>query len=119
MLDEALQAFPVESLPCLRDISCSRIPSLPLLLSLSSFQNETKPTKKAGKSAKSAAEPTGLAVDPRRCWFALDVDRNLSATRATMLEFLQPFVEQLGWKGVIGQVPERDLLRYASVCDYC
>jgi separase len=107
VLDESLQPFPFEALPSLRHISCSRCPSLPLLLSML----DSHPRRKQQKEQE---REMVLRVNARQCWYAVDIDSNLSQTRQAMEAFLQDYITYLDWQGCVGHCPSPELVAQLS-----
>lgn len=109
VLDKDLQKLPWESMPSLRTLPVTRLPSFHFLLSYTV-------TKEAG-----ASSVLKQGVDPRNAFYVLNPHSNLSSTEE---RFRASFSSEAGWKGVIGEVPsleqvqaaltERDLYIYAG-----
>lgn len=96
ILDEHLQRFPFEGLPCFKGKTICRLPSLPFALAkLIELEN---------------AGETSASFDPRQTSFVLDPESNLGGTR----DRLFPFIESLNcrhggqWQSVISEVPPAD-----------
>jgi hypothetical protein len=94
ILDENLQRFPFESMPCFGGRTICRFPSLPFAL--------------ATLEEASVKECALTTVDPSQVSYVIDPESNLSGTRNR----LGPVVESLSarhgkgkWEGVVGQVP--------------
>ncbi|RYH20536.1 hypothetical protein EON65_23170, partial [archaeon] len=140
ILDEHLTSYPLESLPYFRDRACSRLPSLLVLLGLlhkqggiggksadihthtpaSSDIKTMKPSRipKAKQPSSSLlsipSSPSSSPSPPAdisRCWYAVDIENNLPTTRDTMLGYMQGYVQRGGWVGVVGSVPESEVVR--------
>ena len=134
ILDENLQMIPWESLPLLRQASCSRVPSLSLLITL--LQGRSAPDSvgtdvaagkenTSGKSARKTAKPKTqdshiITHDPNnedhyisvaRCWYTVDPDANLERTRSTMMSFIEPYATRWQWPGYSGERPPEDVIR--------
>ncbi|XP_041501970.1 separin isoform X2 [Microtus oregoni] len=109
VLDKDLQKLPWESMPSLRALPVTRLPSFHFLLSYSI-------TKEAG-----ASSVLSQGVDPRNTFYVLNPHSNLTSTEE---RFRARFSSETGWKGVIGEVPsleqvqaaltQRDLYIYAG-----
>ncbi|XP_055474199.1 separin isoform X2 [Psammomys obesus] len=109
VLDKDLQKLPWESMPVLRALPVTRLPSFRFLLSYSI-------TKEAG-----ASSVLSHGVDPQNAFYVLNPHSNLSSTEE---RFRASFSSEAGWRGVIGEVPsleqvqaaltERDLYVYAG-----
>ncbi|XP_051016383.1 separin [Acomys russatus] len=109
VLDKDLQKLPWESMPTLRSLPVTRLPSVHFLLSYSV-------SKEAG-----ASSVLSQGVDPRNAFYVLNPHSNLSSTEE---RFRASFSSEAGWKGVVGEVPsleqvqaaltERDLYIYAG-----
>uniref|UniRef100_A0A8D0HNU3 separase n=1 Tax=Sphenodon punctatus TaxID=8508 RepID=A0A8D0HNU3_SPHPU len=109
VLDKHLQKFPWESMPCLRALSVTRLPSLRFLYSYSLLQQVR------------AASVLARGVDPSSAFYILNPHNNLPGTEA---HFRSWFESESGWTGVVGEAPgaeqiqaalvERDLYIYAG-----
>ncbi|XP_053413203.1 separin isoform X1 [Nycticebus coucang] len=109
VLDKDLQKLPWESMPSLRALPVTRLPSFHFLLSYSII-------KESG-----ASSVLSQGVDPRSTFYVLNPHNNLSSTEE---QFRATFSSEAGWRGVIGEVPsprqvqealtERDLYIYAG-----
>nr|APD32921.1 Espl1 [Castor fiber] len=109
VLDKDLQKLPWESMPSLRALSVTRLPSFRFLLSYSI-------TKEVG-----ASSVLSQGVDPRNTFYVLNPHNNLSSTEQ---QFRANFSSEAGWRGVVGEVPspkqvqaaltEHDLYIYAG-----
>lgn len=136
ILDELLTSYPIESLPYFRERACSRLPSLLVLLGLiraqggmggktdlvpASSSSDAKVAKasriprakpaQAPVTVLSPLPPISPLADVSRCWYAVDIENNLPATRDTMMGYMQAYVQRWGWVGVVGSVPEGDVVR--------
>lgn len=101
ILDELLQAFPIESIALLRNRSCSRCLGLIHLLTL-------------------VLEPTQMtAKDISKCWYGVDVENNLPDTRKIMMPFFEEQSQRYGWQGYVGEIPSTAGIRYYYVCLFC
>ncbi|XP_006095790.1 separin [Myotis lucifugus] len=109
VLDKDLQKLPWESMPSLRALPVTRLPSFRFLLSYAIIK-------------ESGASPVlSQGVDPRSAFYVLNPHNNLSSTEE---QFRANFSSESGWKGVVGEVPsplqvqealmERDLYIYAG-----
>lgn len=98
VLDKDLQKLPWESMPCLRALPVTRLPSLRFLLSYSI-------AKEAG-----ASSVLSQGVDPRNTFYVLNPHSNLSSTEE---RFRASFSSEAGWKGVIGEVPSLEQVQAA------
>ena len=77
----------------------------------------------AKTSAASTAAATGAtavanahyssALGPRheRCWYAIDPEKNLATTRATMVAFLEPYIARWAWRGFVAEIPPEETMR--------
>eukprot|EP01031_Cornospumella_fuschlensis_P024953 gene24953-30148_t len=123
ILDEHFTSYPLESLPFFRDRACSRLPSLLVLLGLLQKQGVvsslSSSDKKAAKSIKNLQTssppllnlPSPPLADITRCWYAVDIENNLPATRNTMVEYMQGYLQKWRWEGVVGSIPESEVVR--------
>jgi hypothetical protein len=126
ILDENLHSIPWEALPCIKKMSCSRVPSLNYLISrlhfcefshdklnsvannidrLSCDNNENLPPN------QSIINKNRENVFVRNCWYAVDPEGNLPGTRKTMMDFLNPLVKQWCWKGYAGELPSIETVK--------
>ena len=128
LLDEHLQGVPWESVPCLAQRQCSRIPGLALLLALScpppsSSGAATTAADAATSTTAMVMGSTPAPVNVTKCWYAVDPDDNLPSTRRVMTAFLEPFSQQWGWCGVVGSIPQqgdvRRLHEHSELFIYC
>ncbi|XP_075407729.1 separin isoform X2 [Tenrec ecaudatus] len=109
VLDKDLQKLPWESMPSLRGLSLTRLPSFRFLLTYSI----TKESR--------ASSVLSQGVDARSTFYILNPHNNLPSTEE---QFRGTFSSKAGWKGVIGAVPspeqvqgaltEHDLYIYAG-----
>jgi separase len=97
ILDNQLQSFPWESIPCLQGRSTSRIPSL-------SFLQDRLDLAIEGKSE--------LWVNPSRTSYVLNPKGDLKNTQATFEPLLEG-MRDVGWKGVIGRCPSETEMKDA------
>jgi hypothetical protein len=134
ILDESLQAIPWESIPLLRASSCSRVPSLTVLVNLLqskpvsnlldtealAIPADKKSKAKGSKASSSSRAGTGgmenghardHEISIARCWYAIDPDANLERTRETMMTFIEPFATKWQWPGYAGQRPPEEVIR--------
>jgi hypothetical protein len=131
ILDEMLQAMPWESIPMLRASSCSRLPSLSVLVNLlhnaSSSSSEAFIDNSDEKEKKNSAKRTkkkvgedgtnqetrseGNLISVARCWYAVDPDANLERTRSTIMTFIEPYATKWQWRGFAGEKPPDDAIR--------
>ena len=111
LLDKELQAFPWESLPCLRGRSVSRLPALSFLrdrLDLAAVR---------GRAGADPADPAATAtpheivVDARRTGFVLNPGGDLKSTQATFEPMLASLADKWGWKGITGRAPSEEEMR--------
>ncbi|XP_044299231.1 separin [Varanus komodoensis] len=109
MLDKHLQKLPWENIPCLKDQSVTRLPSLRFLLGSSltkKYQQETILNNGVNRSST---------------FYVLNPHRNLPRTETMFKDWFQ---SEPGWTGVVGETPcadqvplaleERDLYIYAG-----
>jgi hypothetical protein len=94
LLDEFLHDIPIESFPQFRKRSCSRMPSLALLLQVSGSEMDKR-----------------SALDLKKCWYAVDIENNLVNTRKTMESFFSPYQNKFHWKNCIGWLPDKQFIR--------
>ena len=139
MVDELLQNIPFESMDCLKSLSCSRLLSLSHLCHLvdhilaPAAEKKIPSVKKTSaqlllSSAATAAAGGGAnvdlpALDRNKCWYAIDVENNLPATRETMTDFISKYQSMHSWQGVVGKLPDtEELIQFHSMNDlfvYC
>ncbi|XP_039110998.1 separin [Hyaena hyaena] len=98
VLDKDLQKLPWESIPSLRALPVTRLPSFRFLLSYSIIR----------ESGASAVLSQG--VDPRNTFYVLNPHNNLSSTEE---QFRANFSSEAGWKGVVGEVPSPEQVQAA------
>ncbi|XP_029811477.1 separin [Suricata suricatta] len=98
VLDKDLQKLPWESIPSLRTLPVTRLPSFRFLLSYSII-------KESGASAV-----LSRGVDPRNTFYVLNPHNNLSSTEE---QFRANFSSEAGWKGVVGEVPSPEQVQAA------
>ncbi|XP_037370735.1 separin isoform X2 [Talpa occidentalis] len=98
VLDKDLQKLPWESMPSLRTLPVTRLPSFHFLLSYSII-------KEAG-----ASSVLSHGVDPRNTFYVLNPHKNLSSTEE---QFRANFSSEVGWKGVVGEVPRPEQVQVA------
>jgi hypothetical protein len=128
ILDETFQALPLECLPSLRSRSCSRIPSLLLLLhSLNhvqpspltnetklltvSLQNKAKKKTRREETEESPDSSEAKVLSLSKCWYSVDPEANLMNTRETMMAFMESYIAKWRWRGYAGQRPPDDMIR--------
>lgn len=115
ILDKTLQAFPWESLPCMRGQSVSRIPSMSFLrdrLDLASARSG------AGGNHR-------IVVDSGKAAFVLNPGQDLVNTQKLFEPWLDRQQAERGWTGVVGRAPSelemksalenKDLLLYVGI----
>ncbi|KAM8801446.1 separin isoform 2-T3 [Rhynchonycteris naso] len=98
VLDKDLQKLPWESMPSLRALPVTRLPSFHFLLSYAII-------KESG-----ASSVLSQGVDPRSTFYVLNPHNNLSSTEE---QFRANFSSESGWKGVIGEVPSTEQVQEA------
>nr|XP_031538710.1 separin [Vicugna pacos] len=98
VLDKDLQKLPWESMPSLRALPVTRLPSFRFLLSYSII-------KQSG-----ASSVLSQGVDPRSTFYVLNPHNNLSNTEE---QFRAHFSSEAGWKGVVGEVPSPEQVQAA------
>ncbi|KAM6153481.1 separin [Erethizon dorsatum] len=98
VLDRDLQKLPWESIPCLRALPVTRLPSFHFLLSYSII-------KETG-----ASPVLSQGVDPRSTFYVLNPHNNLSSTEE---QFRAKFSSEAGWRGVVGEVPSPEQVQVA------
>lgn len=92
-LDKNVQAFPWESIPCLRGRPVSRVPSLPVLLDQVALGKLMQPNSER------------RTVNTKRTHFILNPSGDLKNTQETFEPFLKDMQERAGWRGSIGTPP--------------
>ncbi|XP_037702376.1 separin [Choloepus didactylus] len=98
VLDKDLQKLPWESMPSLRALPVTRLPSFRFLLSYSII-------KESG-----ASSVLSQGVDPRSTFYVLNPHNNLSSTEE---QFRASFSSEAGWRGVVGEVPSPEQVQAA------
>ncbi|EFB17411.1 hypothetical protein PANDA_012438, partial [Ailuropoda melanoleuca] len=98
VLDKDLQKLPWESMPSLRALPVTRLPSVHFLLSYSVI-------KESG-----ASSVLSHGVDPRNTFYVLNPHNNLASTEE---QFRAHFSSEAGWKGVVGEVPSPEQVQAA------
>uniref|UniRef100_A0A8D1FNF6 separase n=1 Tax=Sus scrofa TaxID=9823 RepID=A0A8D1FNF6_PIG len=98
VLDKDLQKLPWESMPSLRALPVTRLPSFRFLLSYSII-------KECG-----ASSVLSQGVNPRSTFYVLNPHNNLSSTEE---QFRAHFSSEAGWKGVVGEVPSPEQVQAA------
>jgi Peptidase family C50 len=98
ILDENLQRFPFEGMPCFAGRSICRLPSLPFAL-----------------AKLVEADSNGQAMHsfcPERTSYILDPESNLSGTNERLLPFMDTLNEKYGsrWRSVVGDIPSVDFM---------
>jgi hypothetical protein len=92
-LDKNVQAFPWESIPCLRGRPVSRVPSLPVLLDQVALGKLMQPNSARRK------------VNSKKTHFILNPSGDLTKTQETFEPYLKDMRERAGWRGSVGQPP--------------
>lgn len=95
ILDENLQRFPFESMPCFDGKTVCRLPSLAFGVAALSPSNDMNTT------------------DPTRVSYVIDPESNLSATQERLLPVVDSLSKKYGnnaWAGVVGQPPTIDFM---------
>ncbi|XP_074835691.1 separin [Carettochelys insculpta] len=98
VLDKHLQKLPWETIPCLRNLPVTRLPSLRFLLSYSLAQRH---------------QPGCIlsrGVDPSSTFYVLNPNDNLPGTEQ---RFRAWFESEPGWTGVTGAVPSQEQMQSA------
>jgi hypothetical protein len=94
VLDECLQSIVWEALPCLQSTSCSRAPSLSLVVSEAHAIHSAPPI-----------------ADPGKSWFLVDPENNLPGTREAMVPFFDKYIEKWSWRGFVAEAPTEETFR--------
>ncbi|NXW51490.1 ESPL1 protein, partial [Nyctiprogne leucopyga] len=97
VLDRHLQKLPWESMPCLKAVPVTRLPSLRFLLSYSLAQ-------------KRAGSVLSRGVNPSSTFYVLNPHKNLLGTEE---RFRGWFESEPGWRGVTGSVPSPEQMQAA------
>ena len=95
ILDENMNRFPFEGLPCFDGRTVCRLPSLPFAL--------TKFNESISVSNQDLP-----SIDPSRVSFVLDPESNLQGTRDRLGPLIESFSKKYGsdrWNGIIGEAP--------------
>ncbi|GAA5830726.1 hypothetical protein JCM11251_001054 [Rhodosporidiobolus azoricus] len=101
VLDKTLQAFPWESLPCLRGRSTSRLPSLAFLRDRLDL---------AAAASTSSDQPQAVVVDHSKASFVLNPGGDLKNTQNTFEPWL---TAQGAWTGVVARTPLEEEIKAA------
>ncbi|GAA5849620.1 hypothetical protein JCM8547_000513 [Rhodosporidiobolus lusitaniae] len=96
ILDKTLQAFPWESLPCLRGRSVSRLPSLAFLRDRFDL---------AASRSTDPEQPHDLVVNPTKASFVLNPGGDLKNTQKTFEPWLEEQKNAVGWNGIVARAP--------------
>ncbi|GAA5945755.1 hypothetical protein JCM3775_005840 [Rhodotorula graminis] len=104
VLDQDLQAFPWESLPCLQGRSVSRLPSL-------SFLRDR--LDHAAAHASPETPPHEVVVDCGRTSFVLNPGGDLKNTQKTFEPWLDEQAHERAWSGVTGRAPLEEEVKSA------
>ena len=121
VLDKALHAFPWESLPCLRGLAVSRVPSLAYLRRLlGDVKDNATSLSDEGHEEAPKRQPSGHRVSPSSGTYILNPSTDLKATQTA---FYKPLLS-LGtsWTRIVARAPseaefeaaltQRDVLLY-------
>ena len=73
--------------------------------------NNSKRVLSSKVSSEDKGKSKSLVVSARKCWYAVDPEGNLPATRATMMEFLSPLARQWSWRGFAGEMPPETTMK--------
>ncbi|KAM9229251.1 separin [Dugong dugon] len=98
VLDKDLQKLPWESMPSLRALPVTRLPSFRFLLTYSII-------KESG-----ASSVLSQGVDPRNTFYVLNPHNNLPSTEE---QFRATFSSEAGWRGVVGEIPSPEQVQAA------
>ncbi|GAA5958016.1 hypothetical protein JCM21900_004746 [Sporobolomyces salmonicolor] len=104
ILDKTLQAFPWESLPCLRGRSVSRLPSLSFLRDRLDL---------AASRSTSEDRPFEIVVNPKSAAFVLNPGGDLRNTQKTFEPWLEQQAREVNWNGIVGRAPGEDEVKAA------
>ncbi|GAA5868801.1 hypothetical protein JCM1840_005124 [Sporobolomyces johnsonii] len=104
ILDKTLQAFPWESLPCLRGRSFSRLPSLSFLRDRLDL---------AASRSTSEDRPFEIVVNPKSAAFVLNPGGDLRSTQNTFEPWLEQQTREVNWSGIVGRAPGEDEVKAA------
>ncbi|GAA5940472.1 hypothetical protein JCM1841_001027 [Sporobolomyces salmonicolor] len=104
VLDKTLQAFPWESLPCLRGRSVSRLPSLSFLRDRLDL---------AASRSTSEDRPFEIVVNPKSAAFVLNPGGDLGNTQKTFEPWLEQQAREVNWNGIVGRAPGEDEVKAA------
>ncbi|KAK4048368.1 separin protein [Microbotryomycetes sp. JL221] len=106
VLDKTLQAFPWESLPCLRGKSVSRVPSL-------SFVLDRLELITGGRSDSFATKNGRITVNTSKTSFVLNPGTDLTATQKVFEPWLEHQRQTLNWNGIVARAPSDEEVRHA------
>ncbi|GAA5908652.1 hypothetical protein JCM5296_006001 [Sporobolomyces johnsonii] len=104
ILDKTLQAFPWESLPCLRGRSVSRLPSLSFLRDRLDL---------AASRSTSEDRPFEIVINPKSAAFVLNPGGDLRSTQNTFEPWLEQQTREVNWSGIVGRAPGEDEVKAA------
>ncbi|CEQ40338.1 SPOSA6832_01949 [Sporobolomyces salmonicolor] len=104
VLDKTLQAFPWESLPCLRGRSVSRLPSLSFLRDRLDL---------AASRSTSEDRPFEIVLNPKSAAFVLNPGGDLGNTQKTFEPWLEQQAREVNWNGIVGRAPGEDEVKAA------
>lgn len=104
VLDKSLQAFPWESIPCLRGRSVSRIPSLAFLRDRIDL---------AASLSKSLSPSHEIILDSTKTSYVLNPGGDLLKTQSSFQPWLGAMERDFGWNGVIGRAPLEEEVKAA------
>ncbi|KAJ7598753.1 cysteine peptidase C50 [Mycena floridula] len=110
VLDKNLQGLPWESMPILRGRSVSRVPNVDFLLDRVEMVRWQK--EKSCKGSNGLIDRA--VVNPRKGYFILNPSGDLGRTEGRFKDWAMG-MEEVGWKGVVGQAPSEQQMEDALV----
>jgi len=109
VLDKNVQGLPWESIPSLRGRPTSRIPSLAFLVDRIEFARAQRKLRNLDDDEATLGR---AVVNPKKTYFVLNPSGDLLKSQARFEPWLKEMAHRnIGWKGLIGQIPtELELL---------
>ncbi|ERS99778.1 hypothetical protein HMPREF1624_03142 [Sporothrix schenckii ATCC 58251] len=109
VLDKSLHVFPWESLPCMKELAVSRVPSLACLRRLILEQQQQNPTDADElREPPEANRPSGHRASLASGAYMLNPSGDLPSTEATFDGPLTSNVRGASWSRIVGRTPTED-----------